>query len=211
MDRNTETGRTVADRKQAGFSLLGLLFLVAGLGIGLAAVGTLWHTAVKRDKERELLFIGNEFRRAIESFWEVPLPEGTPRRLPRELNELLSDRRFPHTVRHLRRIYRDPMTGEADWGLVTEPDGGISGVYSLSHEEPMKKAGFEAGNAAFEGKEAYSDWVFSFKPSQKEGQTQALGKDKAQTQPNQAQTSGNEETRAHRSGSGFLNVAPRNR
>lgn len=197
MDSYTETGRSVTDRRQAGFSLLGLLFLVAGLGVGLAAVGTLWHTAVKRDKERELLFIGNEYRLAIESFWEVPLPSGTPRRLPRELKELVSDPRFPHTVRHLRRIYRDPMTGNNNWGLIKEPDGTISGVHSLSDEEPMKKAGFEAGNAAFEGKDTYSDWVFSFKPSQKTDQNQDSTKEKSQPQRNQAQSSGNEASQAN--------------
>lgn len=151
---------TPTGRGQAGFTLLGLLFLIAGLGISLAAVGTLWHTAVKREKERELLFVGDQYRQAIRSFWETPLPAGTPRRFPRDFKELLADPRFPHTVRHLRRIYRDPVTGGHEWGLVREADGTFSGVYSLSQEMPMKTAGFDALNSDFENRTRYADWIF---------------------------------------------------
>jgi type II secretory pathway pseudopilin PulG len=166
MGRPTAIGKPAYSCRQAGFTLLGLLFLVAGLGVAMAAVGTFWHTAVQREKELDLLFIGNEYRRAIESFWEVPLPVGTPRRLPKDFNELLSDPRFPNTVRHLRRLYRDPMTGGTEWGLVREPDGTFSGVYSLSQETPMKQAGFDLNDSDFQGRQHYSDWVFAFKPSQ---------------------------------------------
>lgn len=155
-------------RLQDGFTLLGLLFLVAGLGVAMAALGTVWHSAAQREKERDLLFIGNQYRRAIESFWNVPLPVGTVRRLPRNFNELLSDPRFPTTVRHLRRIYRDPMTGGGEWGLLKEPDGSISGVYSQSTGKPFKRAGFAAVYAHFQDAQSYRDWVFRFDVAQAE-------------------------------------------
>ena len=158
MVRPTPTG----SRLQGGFTLLGLLFLVAGLGVAMAALGTMWHTAVQRERERDLLFVGDQYRQAIESFWRIPLPVGTPRRLPKNFSELLSDPRFPNAVRHLRRRYRDPMTGSTEWGLVKEPDGGISGVYSLSTEKPFKQVGFPAADAHFEGAQSYRDWVFRF-------------------------------------------------
>lgn len=164
MGRPTATGKSGHYGRTAGFTLLGLLFLVAGLGIGMAAVGTLWHTAAIRERELELLFVGNQYRQAIRSFWETPLPAGVPRRLPRNFDELLSDPRFAQTVRHLRRIYRDPVTGGREWGLVREPDGGISGVYCLSREKPMKQTGFDRANHAFEGRERYSEWIFFFNP-----------------------------------------------
>jgi hypothetical protein len=86
-------GRTPIGRREDGFTLLGLLFLVAGLGVAMAALGTVWHSAAQREKERDLLFAGDQYRRAIESFWNVPLPEGTPRRLPKHFAELLLDPR----------------------------------------------------------------------------------------------------------------------
>lgn len=147
---------------QAGFTLLGLLFVVAALGVGMAALGTIWHTAAQREKERELLFVGDQYRGAIESFWKMPLPEGTPRRLPRGIDELLEDPRFPHTVRHLRRAWRDPMTGKPEWGLLKDADGGLLGVHSLSDAEPFRRDGFPAIYLQFAEAQTYRDWVFSF-------------------------------------------------
>lgn len=155
----TVTGSTVSKSGQSGFSLLALLFLIAGLGVAMAALGTMWHTASQREKEQELLFIGNQYRQAIESFWNRSPGD---RRLPRSLDELLIDPRFPNTVRHLRRIYPDPMTGKSEWGLVKEADGGISGVYSLSGKMPFKRAGFAAANEAFQDAGSYRDWLFRF-------------------------------------------------
>lgn len=144
---------------ERGFTLLGMLFLVAGLGVGMAALGTTWHTAAQRDKERQLLFVGDQYRRAIESYWQAVPPE--QRRLPMTFAELVEDSRFPQPVRHLRRPYRDPFGGE-EWGLVRGPDGGIAGVYSQSDAEPMKRAGFPAVYADFGAAESYRDWQFRY-------------------------------------------------
>jgi type II secretory pathway pseudopilin PulG len=161
MARPTPTGRPTGGG-EGGFTFLGLLFVIAGLGVALAALGTMWHTAAQREKEADLLFVGDQYRRAIESFWKIPLPEGTPRRLPKNFDELLADPRFPDTVRHLRRAYRDPMTKSAEWGLVKEPDGGISGVHSTSDGEPFKRGNFAEIDAGFREAKSYRDWVFRF-------------------------------------------------
>ena len=172
MVRPTPTGSRMHGRQQDGFTLLGLLFLVAGLGVAMAALGTVWHTAAQREKERDLLFFGDQYRLAIESFWTIPLPVGTPRRLPQNLGELLEDPRFPDTVRHLRRAYRDPMTG-GEWELLKGPDGGIVGVTSLSEDAPLKQANFPLAYVQFGEAGSYRDWVFRFdveKAAQEAGQ-----------------------------------------
>ena len=161
MVRPMPTGSGMRGRRQDGFTLLGLLFLVAGLGVAMAALGTVWHTAAQREKERDLLFYGDQYRRAIESFWKIALPVGTPRRLPESFAELLEDPRFPDTVRHLRRAYRDPMTG-GEWGLLKGPDGGIVGVVSVSDDEPFKRVNFPAAYVQFGEAESYRDWAFRF-------------------------------------------------
>lgn len=140
-----------------GFTLIGLLFLIAGLGVAMAALGTLWQTASQREKERELLFIGDQYRQAIESFWKAQA--GAPR-LPINFNELLADPRFPNK-RHLRRAYRDPFTGSQDWGVVNGATGGIAGIYSLSGRTPLKRDGFPARYSDFSGAQSYKDWVFA--------------------------------------------------
>lgn len=149
-------------RQHAGFTYVGLLITVAVFGVGLAATGQVWSTAAAREKERELLFIGNQFRNAIMSYHA-----GTPAggiRYPRSLEDLVDDRRMPVVRRHLRRLYPDPITGGEQWGLVPASDGGIAGVFSLSEKAPLKTAGFTGADAAFEKAERYSDWKFVYAP-----------------------------------------------
>lgn len=148
---------------QNGFTLIGLLILVAVLGIALAAVGHVWQTTAQREREQELLFIGNAFRQALKSY-EEQTPEGQPTR-PANLNALLQDPRFPTPVRHLRKLYRDPITGDPRWGLLKEADG-IRGVFSLSTSQPLKTRGFSDENSSFTGKKRYADWVFALPEAQ---------------------------------------------
>src|SRR5690606_33668362 len=80
-------------RRERGFGYIGLLVLVALMGVALAAAGQVWHTAQQREKERELLFAGGQFRRAIAQFYaNTP---GKARRYPLHLEELLQDPRHP--------------------------------------------------------------------------------------------------------------------
>lgn len=62
-------------------------------------------------------------------------PAGTG---PLELQDLLEDRRSGKLVRHLRQIYRDPLTGSYLWGLQRGPDGRITGIYSRSDAAPLR-------------------------------------------------------------------------
>jgi type II secretory pathway pseudopilin PulG len=143
-----------------GFAYLTILFIVAIMTSGLAVIGEVWHTAAVREREAELLFIGNEYRNAIGRY----VLTGLQQQYPRALADLIKDPRQPGTVRHLRRLYPDPITGAADWGLVKAPDGGIAGVYSLSEEKPLKTSGFAVRDAALEGKTKYADWQFIYAP-----------------------------------------------
>lgn len=147
--------------RQNGFTYIGVLFAVAMLGAGLALTGEVWHTSALREKEAELLRAGDEYRRAIERYYL-----GGPRQYPRALADLLRDPRQPGIVRHLRRLYPDPVTGGDAWGLVMAPEGGIMGVHSLAEGRPLKTAGFRPRDAAFERATRYSDWRFVYVPAQ---------------------------------------------
>lgn len=147
----------VAAPRQTGFTYIGILIIVALMGTALAGLGQAWGQMGKREREQELLFVGNQFRIALELYYHHS--PGTDR-YPHMLSDLLKDPRFPDTQRYLRKLYRDPITGKADWGLVKGTDGGIVGVYSLSEVEPLKKYGFPLANQNFEGSTKYSEWVF---------------------------------------------------
>lgn len=163
MGATTVTGSRRQSR-QTGFTYIGLLLAVAILGVWLAATANVWHVRMQREKEQELLFIGNQFRQAINHYSASSV--GSGRRYPLRIEDLLLDERHLEKRRHLRRIYTDPITGKAEWGLVRLADGQIIGVHSLSTDEPVKKAGFSLRDLAFTSKRSYSQWVFIASMSQ---------------------------------------------
>jgi len=148
---------SAAPPRELGFTYVWLLVAVAVMAAGLAAIGEVASTAAKREKEAELLFVGDQFARAIAEY-SASSP-GAPQ-YPQKLEELLADKRYPNLRRYLRRVYPDPMTGRADWGLVRGPGGGIVGVHSQSMERPLKTANFPKGYESFTGAAVYSAWRF---------------------------------------------------
>jgi type II secretory pathway pseudopilin PulG len=146
--------------REAGFTYLTVLFAIAFMGLGLALTGEVWQTALAREREAELLYVGNQYRRAIERYYL-----SGPRQFPRALEDLLKDPRKAGTERYLRKLYLDPLTGKSEWGMIKAPDGGIMGVYSLSEDSPKKVANFAFPNTEFEGAAKYSDWKFLYNPA----------------------------------------------
>jgi hypothetical protein len=154
------------------------MFVIAILLGGLAIVGEVWETAARREKEAELLFIGNQYRRAIGLFYEST--PGVVKRYPRELADLIEDPRQPGMQRHIRKLYPDPITGK-EWVIIRGADGGVQGVQSASEAAPLKIAGFRVRDASFEGAGKYADWKFIHAPTQAAPPATATPKPPART------------------------------
>jgi type II secretory pathway pseudopilin PulG len=147
-------------RSARGFTYIGLLVLLALIGILLAAAGEFASTAAQREREAQLLWVGHEYRTAIGRFFR------TRRTYPQTLEELLGAAPdAPVQVRYLRRLYPDPMTNAVDWVLVPAPGGGgIMGVASSSKRAPLKTAQFDVADQGFEEATTYGDWKFISQP-----------------------------------------------
>lgn len=156
--RRTSRAIRATRRASGGFTYIGILLLVALVGIALASTATVWHFELQREKERELLTIGNEFRVALDRY--AAATPGAGRKFPLRLEDLLLDERTAAKRRHLRRIYPDPMTGRGEWGLIRTADGQIIGIHSLSTEATIKKANFSLRDQGLTGKPTYEQWVF---------------------------------------------------
>jgi type II secretory pathway pseudopilin PulG len=148
-------------RREDGFTYLGLIILVTV--IGLVGAATLKVDALLRRAaaEEELLEIGAAFGEALRTYAEAT-PKGQPAQPP-SLQDLLKDPRVPGVRRHLRKIFVDPLTGKAEWGIVWANPGdrrGVLAVYSLSKAKPLKVANFDKRFSGFENKKHVSDWKF---------------------------------------------------
>ena len=180
-------------RRACGFTYIGLMVMIAIIGITSSVVGMSLKTASRIEKEKELIWVGHQYRNAIRSYYiyhmqrfqqtsahaGVSLSGGTvyPQFYPTSIDDLLKDPSAPGTLRHLRKKYIDPMTGKDDWVLVAVGSTGQSGSQSVSGQafwgvrsnsdhETLKRDNFELVDFRFKGKTKYSEWEFSYNPQE---------------------------------------------
>lgn len=137
------------------------MFLVAVLSIVSVRALESTLTAERRDKEAQLLFVGQAYAAAIAAYYNGS--QGTEKRWPKKPDDLLLDDRSNRISRPLRKLYRDPITGSKVWGYVYD-DGNLIGVYSLSTQKPLKRDQFPPQQASFRNAASYQNWKFVYVP-----------------------------------------------
>ena len=138
-------------KRFGGFTLIELLITVAIVAILASAARPLSELNVKRAKELELRRALREIRDGLDAYRQAAEDGRIERRVgdagfPRRLEDLVEgveDRRAANKQRiyFLRRLPRDPMTPEGQWGLrsyASPPDAPAPGddvfdVYTLSN------------------------------------------------------------------------------
>ena len=145
-------------RAGGGFAYPVLLVVVAVLGLGLARLGPLWEQADRREREQELLRVGELYAQALASA-RRDAPGGASG-YPGRLEDLLLDTRFVGTRRHLRRLYADPLNPARPWGLLRDRQGAIIGVYSQDERPPLAQVPLVRGPVSLPAARRYADWVF---------------------------------------------------
>ncbi|MEQ1686936.1 MAG: type II secretion system protein, partial [Burkholderiaceae bacterium] len=134
-----------------------MLIVLALTALAAVQTGQRLADARQRENEEELLFVGEQYRQAIQSYWRQS--PGALRAWPARLEDLLEDTRFPQARRHLRKLYADPISPETGWGLVTQGNA-VIGVYSQAEGLPFRQAGFSEGQLGFADAQRYAEWRF---------------------------------------------------
>ncbi len=138
-----------------GLVMLTLLIALMLASIALLAGMDVWALQRQRQQEEALLFVGNQYRQAIERYYLAG------RSLPMSIDDLIDDKRFPAPLHHLRRAYPDPITGRNDWELLRDGTG-IYGIRSKSDGVPIQRANFPGRYAFFANAQTYADWQFIY-------------------------------------------------
>jgi hypothetical protein len=94
-----------------GYLLIVLMLAVFTLSIGFMIAVPIWQTELQREKEEELIFRGGQYVEAVRLYTLK-----NPGRFPSSLEELVK-------ARHLRRLFRDPMTVGGEWNIILNPGG----------------------------------------------------------------------------------------
>lgn len=150
----------MSNRSQLGFAyiwILGIMILLS-LGIGQWAIN--YATLKQRENEQELLRIGRTYQNAIKNYYENT--PGGVKIYPSELNDLLKDPRHLSVTRYMRKLEKDPITGD-DFLIIRNLDHLIIGVYSRSDKTPIKKDGFDEKETSFRNSNHYNEWKFLVK------------------------------------------------
>lgn len=147
---------------QEGFTFIAVLAAMMMLALGTQGVMTYVSQQAQREREAELLRIGETYAKAIGAYYEST--PGSIKQWPRKLEDLLEDRRLVTIQRHMRETYPDPITRSTSWGVVAAPDGGITGVYSPSTATPIRTGSIELSSLTLPPARRYADWQFVYAP-----------------------------------------------
>jgi len=148
-----------ARHHQGGFGWLFVLVALALASTAGAAVAQRWSDQIAREKEHQLLRIGDAYARALAEY-RVSSP-GSDKRYPPTLEQLVLDTRFVGIRRHLRTLYADPVTGQADWVLLRDARGDIVGLHSRSEQRPWARVPQRLDFTDLPAAARYADWVFT--------------------------------------------------
>ena len=110
---------------------------------GWPPIGPLWADEARREREHELLRVGQLYAQAIARYYQ---------RLARQRQALSAVARQPAARHALRRhlpahaqAVRRSARPRRPWGIVRAPDGGVRGVYSQSTEAPLRREPLDLG------------------------------------------------------------------
>jgi hypothetical protein len=141
-----------------GYSFVVVLVLLALCMLGLSIAGPMWSQQARREREQDLLRIGNLYAQAIANYYHSS--PGSVKQYPQRLEQLLADTRFVGMRRYLRTLYPDPIDTAQPWGLVLDSQQRIIGVYSRNEQSPIAEGALELGAVQLEPARRYSDWKF---------------------------------------------------
>ena len=152
----------IGNVKSRGFAYLTLLVVLAVMALVLSSASVSQSHQSKREKEAQLMFIGEQFYGAIASYYASS--QDQTKRYPTKLEQLLVDNRGIKPKHHLRQIFQDPMTQKMDWGLVLNTQKQIIGVFSLSNETLLKTKLPEFAVLQTNKTATYQDVKFIYRP-----------------------------------------------
>jgi len=119
----------MAKRRQRGFTLIELMVAIAILMILTGLAVPMARSAIKRQKESQLREDLREMRDAIDAYKDASdrlllREKGDDTGYPKSLDILVKGVEINggKTVRFLREIPMDPMTGKAEWGMHSMED-----------------------------------------------------------------------------------------
>ncbi|HKY21521.1 MAG TPA: type II secretion system protein [Vicinamibacterales bacterium] len=154
--------------RSRGYAMAGLLVAISVMMILLTAALPAWSHMIRREKEEELIFRGNQYARAINQY-QRKFANASPASLDvlieqRMLRKKFKDPLSPNEDGEFQLLYLNnegtssrgaspaaAAAGSVGSSLGTKPTGGIVGVASKNTAQSIR---------VFNGKTRYNEWQF---------------------------------------------------
>jgi type II secretory pathway pseudopilin PulG len=137
-------------RSQRGFTMALALATAVVMGLLLMKMAPAVTAEVQRENESELIFRGEALAAALGTF------QAKNGRYPTDLEELMKIR-----PRILRQKYKDPMTPDGEWDIITQVQPGASGNKEGLPIVGVRSKSLANGIHIYQSKELVRDWQFS--------------------------------------------------
>ena len=190
---NSPSGRSPRrDASEAGYVLLIVMMMATLLLISLAAAAPSIYVEGQREKEKELIFRGEQYARAIILFHEQF------KRYPSSVKELL----HTNNLSFLRKAYPDPMTRSGKWRFIHATANGVildSKILKPPGQQKNKPLGDNSNSG---GSQSTSDSSTTSQPGAQSGSQNSGFKMGGFSLPGLGQNSGQEQQQ-HSSSSFF--------
>jgi type II secretory pathway pseudopilin PulG len=166
MNLAAKASRGLARRSasaKAGYAMAGLLVALSVMAVLLSVALPAWSHMIRREREEELIFRGNQYARAI-NLYQRKFANASPPSLDILIQQRLLRKKFkdplsPNEDGEFQLLYLSQGTSTRGGGagsptagtLATKPAGGIVGVASKNTGQSIR---------VFNGKTRYNEWEF---------------------------------------------------
>lgn len=115
---------------ESGFTLAGVIVIMTIMMIAVAyTVPRMWSTVMKRERERQTIFVMQQYAKAIAEFRDKNKTYPTT---PQQLK----DARQPRMIRGLKGEFTDPLTGEVDWLVIPQAAAAALPQHNIGNNPP---------------------------------------------------------------------------
>jgi type II secretory pathway pseudopilin PulG len=125
MNLNANASDTRVSGGQRGYAMAALLVAMGVMAVLMTVAMPTWKQTMRREREEELIFRGNQYMRAIDAY------KSKVANAPVQTLDVLIEGHY------LRKKYKDPMA--------TTPDGEFALLYASSPNQPAQSPGGQSG------------------------------------------------------------------
>jgi type II secretory pathway pseudopilin PulG len=122
--------KAASSRVPKGYILILLLIVIFIMSLGLLVAVPVLETQLRREKEEELIFRGQQYIEAIRLYQQKK-----PGTYPSSLEELVKEK-------CLRKVFRDPMSATGKWNLLVIPPAARTSRTISSTGQPQASGRF---------------------------------------------------------------------